>query len=389
MFSRFEQRVQNGQELSHASDMDYEIGFAGVFEPLREGCDHGVKASGGERGHVERGSDIGSPPRDAASPFEFSAVVVIGSQSPESTDLGPIDRAQFRDLGQELSGGVVTDPWNAGEDLVSGIPVVIGIEQFGDGLFDGLELFVAHQEGLFNALEWDLSPRGLLSVLLHGLELDQLSSSRDEILEFLLVFRCFGSQAGLNEFRKVGQITGIDRVGLGAVSQALGEVSGLSGIDDGHRLSGVNEIAHERSLVTTGGFNDDELQGGELLQLPQQLFMSLEIIRERIPLGQRSHVDVELMFGDINTDPGWNADRSGSCDGVNPVLQMRTRLGFRGTVLAAVRAGTKGVAAILLCDGVLSTWAQSICRAPGSLRLFAGAQSRRLPGLQYTSFTSF
>ena len=310
MFSRFEQRIKYGQEFSHASDMHYEIRFSGVFEALRERCDHRVEPSGGERGHVERSSDIRPSAGDAASPFEFSAIVVIGCQSPEGADLGSIGGAQFWDLGQELSGRIITDPWHTAQDLAFGIPVVVGIEQFGDGLFDGFELFVAHREGLLNTLEWDLSPGGLLSVLLHGLELDQLSSSSDEILEFLLVFRCFGGQARSDEFGKVSEITGVDRVRLGAVSQPLGKVSCLSRIDNGHRLSGINEMADKRSLVATRGFDDDELQGGELLELPQELFVPLEIIGEGIPLGQRSNMNVELIFGDINSDPQRDVVRS-------------------------------------------------------------------------------
>lgn len=171
--------------------MHNEIGFACGLEPFRERRDHRVKTSGGERGHVERGSDMSSSSRDATSAFEFSAIVVVGGQSPEGANLGSIGRSQFRDLGQELSGRVVADAWHAGEDLASGIPVVVGVKQFGDCLFDRFELLVAHQEGLLNTLEWDLSPGGLLSVFFHGLELDQLSSSGDEILEFLLVFWCF------------------------------------------------------------------------------------------------------------------------------------------------------------------------------------------------------
>lgn len=187
----------------------------------------------------------------------------------------------------------------------------------------------------------------------------------------------------------MSEVTGVDGVGLGAMPESLGKVSCLSGIDDGHRLSGINEMTDERSLVASRGFDDDQLQRGELLQLFQELFITRQVIGKGIPLGQRSNMNVELIFGDINSYPGGDNVGSGRSDGVDPVLQMRTRVGVRGTVLAAVRAGTKGVAAILLCDGVLSTWARSICRAPGSLRLFASAQSRRLPGLQYTSLTSF
>ena len=100
-------------------------------------------------------------------------------------------------------------------------------------------------------------------------------------------------------------------------------------------------------------------------------------------------MDIKLILSDVDPNKYMRTKWS-SRNGIHPVLQIRTRdNGSRSTVLAAVRAGTNGEAAILLCDGVLITKARSICRLPGSLRLFACAQSRRLPGLHYTAFTSF
>ena len=75
-------------------------------------------------------------------------------------------------------------------------------------------------------------------------------------------------------------------------------------------------------------------------------------------------MDVKLILSNIDPNKYVRIKWS-SRNGIHPVLQIRTRdNGSRSTVLAAVRAGTNGEAAILLCDGVLNTKARSIYRPP-------------------------
>lgn len=184
----------------------------------------------------------------------------------------------------------------------------------------------------------------------------------------------------------MGEITGINGVCLGSMSESPGKVTCLSGIDDGDGLFRIDEKADERSFVATRGLDDDELQVCQRSLLLEQFFIALPCVREGVPIVERSDMHIEFIFGNVDSHP--DAKRSGCRDGVHPVLQMRTRVDDRTTVLAAVRAGTKGAAAILLCDGILNTKARPICRAPRSRRLFACAQRRRLPGLHYTTITS-
>lgn len=85
--------------------------------------------------------------------------------------------------------------------------------------------------------------------------------------------------------------------------------------------------------------------------------MPEDVVGEGESLGVRSNMDVELLFGDIDPDPGGSGRRG---DGIDPVLQIRTRVpGRSASVLAAVRAGTREASAILLCDGLLKTKTQS------------------------------
>lgn len=237
--------------------MDDEIGFPGIFETFGEVGDDRIETSGGECGHVECGSHIGPPSRNAPPSLEFPAVMVVGGQARESGDLGAVGVAEFGDLGEQLSGGGITDSGHAGEDLALGVPVVIGLEKFSDGLFDDLELLVAHLDGLLNALQGDLSSSGLEPVFLHGSQLNELSSPGDKILKFLLVLRCFGCEWGLDELGELSEIAGVDGICLGSMSESLGEVPGLPRIDDGNRLTGVNEVTDEGSLIASGRFDDD------------------------------------------------------------------------------------------------------------------------------------
>lgn len=237
--------------------MNDEIRFSGVFEAFGEVGNDGIKTSGGECGHVEGGSHISPPSRNASPSLEFPAVMVVGGQAGKSSDLCTVGVAEFGDLGEQLSGGGIADSGHAGEDLALGVPVVIGLEKISNGLFNDLELLVAHLDGLLDALQGDLSSSGLESVFLHSSQLNELSSPGDKILKFLLVFRCFGCEWGLDELGELSEIAGIDGICLGSMSESFGEVPGLPRIDNGNRLTGVNEMTDEGSLIASGRFDDD------------------------------------------------------------------------------------------------------------------------------------
>lgn len=388
MLSCFEHSVESDEKLSHAGDLDDEVRFSRVFESFGERNENGVTPPGGEGRHIERRSDLGSSACDATSALEFPAIVVVGRESPECCDLGSVDGPQFGDFCEELVGGIFSDARYAAQNIAFRFPIIIGVEEIRDGLFDDFQLLVEQGDRLLNTLLWDFSAGGVLSIFLDRSQLDNLSSSGDEILQFLLVFRCFGSQHGSNDFGELRQVSGVNWICLGPMSEPFCEVASLSGIDDGHGEIRIDENADQSSFITSGGLDDEELECGELAELFQELVESFRIIFESPLFRQGSNVHVKLIFGDINPNKyGW---RSGvSRDGADPVLQMRTRGGgSRDTVLAAVRAGTRGDAAIMLRDGVLITKAQSICRTPWSRRLFACAQRRWLHGLHYTTFTS-
>lgn len=178
----FEERIEGDEELTHAGDLDDEIGLTGGFESFGKGDEDGVTTLRGEGCHVECGADICASTGDAASAFEFTAVMVVGSESGECRDLGSRGGAEFGDFSEELVRGVLTDAGNAAEDLAFGFPVVVGFEELGDGLLDQDDLFVEEGDGVTDGLARQFTECQLLAVCFHGSELDELTTTRDEIL---------------------------------------------------------------------------------------------------------------------------------------------------------------------------------------------------------------
>ena len=179
---------------------------------------------------------------------------------------------------------------------------------------------------------------GVLPVLFDCSQLKNLSSSVDEILQLLLIFRGFWSDFGINEFRELCEVTGINRIGLCSVSQSFGKVTCLSRIDNSDGNVGINEMADESTFVSPGGLDDQELKSGELLEMSDELIEPLSFICQSPFFRKWSNMNIEFVLGDINTYEYWRSNVSDR-DGVDPVLQMRTRDGgSRSTVLAAVRA---------------------------------------------------
>ena len=294
--------------------------------------------------------------------------MVVGCESSESGNLSSLDGAEFGDFREQLLGGDFSDARHAGENRGLGGPIVTGIKEFRDGLFERCELFVEEGEGLLDGLVRNDSVRGVLSVFLDGLQMDDLSSSGDEILQLLLVFRGFVGEFGFDQFGELGEVTGINGVGLGSMPESFGKVACLSRIDDGDGNVGLNELADEGSFVSSGSLDDEELKCRELFEMHDELLESLEVICQRPCFREWSNMNVELVLGNIDANKygrshgcdrsshGRRSNHGRNRDGFYPVLQMRTRNnGIRSPVHAAVRAGTNGDTAIMLCDGVLIT----------------------------------
>jgi len=178
----FEQGIQDDEELAHASDLHDHVRFAGGFEAFCEGNEHGVEASRGEGCHIQSGAYFQSPSGDAAASFEFSTVMVVRGKSGQGRGLGAVGFTEFRHLGKELVGSRVADARHTTKDVCLCLPVVVGREEFVNRQFDLGKLFVEEFEGLSDGFTGQLAMRGVLAILLHRADLDDLSASGNKIL---------------------------------------------------------------------------------------------------------------------------------------------------------------------------------------------------------------
>ena len=138
----FEHGVEDDQEFAHAGGLnDFEF-LAVFFQTFSEGFDGGVMSGRGESGHVEHGSDGGSSAGDVSSALVSSAVVVERSDSDQCRDLLAVKFAQFGEFRQECGGGDLSQAGRALQDLRLVAPVVVGVDELGDGGVNDFDLRV-------------------------------------------------------------------------------------------------------------------------------------------------------------------------------------------------------------------------------------------------------
>ena len=193
--------------------------------------------------------------------------MVVGCESPESSDLVSIDCSEFGDFGEELVCGCESDAWYAGEDFGFGSPIVTGVEEFRNGDFDGNKLLIEQRDCVFDGFDWQFSVDGVLSIFLDGSDLKDLPSPGDKVLQFLLIFRCFWCEGRFDEFGELCKVTGINGIGLGTMAESFGKVACLSGINHSHGDLVINEVGDEWSFGAAGCFDNEELECGKLFEI--------------------------------------------------------------------------------------------------------------------------
>src|SRR5439155_27023701 len=126
------------------------------------------------------------------------------------------------------------------------------------------------------------------------------------------------------------------------------------------------------ALVAAGGFQNDEAGAGRGEQLAELPVSSIRV-GQVLSLPGGKDVKIERGLGNVDSDPGLVRAIHGDI----PFLPMRARAAFGAApAQATVRACFQRPAAILLCDGVLSTLTRSICRRPLRVWLRSHTRSR-------------
>ena len=109
------------------------------------------------------------------------------------------------------------------------------------------------------------------------------------------------ADGGADRLGKVRDDPGVERIRFGQQAGGAGEVPDLAGVDDRNRQAGAGQDGRHRGFVAARRFEGDEswCQGPQAVDERGQ---SRLVVRdhERLPGG--AHVDVQVGFGDIETD---------------------------------------------------------------------------------------
>ena len=303
---------------------------------------------GGECCHVEDISQGFSASSNGAFSLSFATVIIEGGNADEGRDLLTAELSKFRKFGDECCGGDIADTGDGFEEFESLLPVVIGEQQFENGSIEPEDVSVESFEGAletFSDESVEIIPE---SVGFGRAELQELSSSSDELIENSLFLGGFGNGSGFDIESEAGDDASVDPIGFGEDSKSFGVVAYLSGIDDGDGVSGGSEFPDNSAFIVSGGFEDDEAASGRRKSGEQHLMPVAGVWdTRRSALGELK--GVEDSFGDIDShDTGEHSFHED-----DPSLQMRARSRQTcGAAHAAVRVRIMRPATIRLLHGL-------------------------------------
>ena len=301
------QGVEDGEQLPHARHQSNLLGFAGRKQPLVKLLDGGIVAGGDQGAHVE-----GRPHRSPSSPHlslttSLPGVPVEGSHSHEGAQTLVGELSQLGQLGQKSASQDRTDSGNALEQCLI-------LLESGAGVDGPVEVGVGAGELLFEPL--DMCPDSLLecrrgdlkAVVLGDEHRENLASSGEKSLQKLGFLIGNDAWRRLHGASEAGQDEGVDLVGLGEPADSLGEILSLAGVYDRHRDSGGDDGGGRKTLVATGGFQDDQF-GACSLETAEEFIDALLIVGDREGLRveclrgfARQEAYVEGPLGDVDAD---------------------------------------------------------------------------------------
>lgn len=119
---RAHHRVEDREELAHASGERDFLGLAGGEEAAIESLEHGVAAGTDEGGHVQGGADGRPPTPDQALVRQCPAVAGEGRDADQGRDLFAREDAEFREFADK---GATENGAHAGrraQEVVLGAP---------------------------------------------------------------------------------------------------------------------------------------------------------------------------------------------------------------------------------------------------------------------------
>jgi hypothetical protein len=296
----FDHRIENRDQLSHASDHSDLEEFTVGYEPFVEVSDHGV-ASGSDQGsHVESATHWGSATANHATAFEGTAVACERGQAHQSRDLFAIESSELGQLSDQGTASDRTDAGRTEENLLVLFP---------DGALPNalIQVLVGAFEFLFQPA--DMSNDSFANrfgghrqaVSLCDDHLDNLSSSCGQSTQLQRDLVWQRTYLGTYRFAEVSQHPRIDAVTLGQLSGGFGEVSDLTRVDNHNGQLGTHQGLCERTFIAAGRFQHDQ-RGLELSQPFDQGLDTSLVVGNRFFLARGASLDIESCFGHINAD---------------------------------------------------------------------------------------
>jgi hypothetical protein len=131
----------------------------------------------------------------------------------------------------------------------------------------------------------------------HG---DELPAPRQQGAQFLRLRVRQGARRRTHGVGKVRQGAGLEDIRLGQLACSFGNVARLAGIDHHDRQTHRCQGSDHGPLIAPGGFEHHEARGHRLERRDEGGNPRL-IIRDRPAVPSRTHGNIELGFGHINT----------------------------------------------------------------------------------------
>ena len=233
----FEESVENNQEFSHTGDENDHGLFSLCFQTLGEGFDDGIVPPGGHGSHVENASDGSTAGVDASMSLEGAAVAIEGSDTDQGGNFLPVELPQFRYFSEKRTGSDLSDAGNALHEVALVLPLLIGLDELGNGVLNDLDLGIEMLDGALKAFADDEGIVGFAAIAFSNTQLKELSSARDEGIEFDLLFRHFLESARLHLESELRDDRSIDSIRFGQNVHGFGKVTHLAWVDDSDEMA--------------------------------------------------------------------------------------------------------------------------------------------------------
>lgn len=293
-------RIENSEELAHASDQSNFEQFALSSQPFVEVSNHRIACGGDQGRHIQRAAHGRSTTPDGTAAFERTTVSIERCDTSERSNLFTIESAEFRQFGEQGAARDWADSWDSAHAVFTVFPDRVVRDGSVEFLIDSLQCLFEDANVLIDAF-CDGQGSHLKPIDLGADGFDEISSACGQAAQLQGDGVRQGAQGWTNDLSEVRQHASIEGVGLSQLAGGLSEVSNLSWVDHDGRQFGAYQRAHGEPFIATGGFEHD--QGG--LELSQPFDQGLDadfIIGKRLFLAGGANRDIELSLGHVDTD---------------------------------------------------------------------------------------